>query len=142
MESAGSQSLRKSYIVERFDASCWIYDFSHIFFPFISCRFFFGFFFIFSPKVAVTLKVNNFWYFGQIPIKLYIFGILRAFWVELYQKTIKNVWCVTSPAQKSGLGANASKIVKNTPLFWHICDKLSMFSYRYQLVLANLVRWR
>jgi len=36
-----------------------------------------------SRKVAMTLKLNNSSSIVQIPIKLYIFGILGVFWVHL-----------------------------------------------------------
>ena len=47
-----------------------------------------SFHFIISRKVAMGLTVNNFWSVHQIPIMLYIFGILGALSVQLY-KNIK-----------------------------------------------------
>ena len=104
----------------RFLMNIWL---CHIFFRFPSCCFF-SFHLVssrlISRKVAMVLKLNNFWYVGQMSIMLYIFGILRVLSVQHYQKKLKILWCVTSRSQTLGVGAHASKIVKIHPFLTHL----------------------
>ena len=69
----------------------------------------------FHRKVAVTLKLNNFWSIAQIAIKLYIFGILRAFGVQLIQTRWEILWWVTSRDRKPGVFEVVWKSSKSTP---------------------------
>ena len=62
--------------------------------------FFLFFLFLVWRKVAMTLKLNNFSSFAQIPIKVYIFGFLGVFGVQLIQIRWKILWCLTSRTKK------------------------------------------
>ena len=88
---------------------------------------FISFHFIFSRKVAMTSKVNNSSSIGQIPTKLYIFGIVRDLWVYL-KKNFGKIWrSVTSRDQKPGIGENVKKVVKNShflTVLWIISNVL------------------
>ena len=97
-------------------------------------------------KVAVTLKVNNFSSIVQIPIKLYIFGMLRVFGIQLIQIRWEILWYVTSRARKPGVGektlwtnrktwttlrSNISKTTKAVGnLIWY--SKSSTFSLHFR----------
>ena len=65
--------------------------------------------FSFHTKVAMGFQLNNSWSIGQIPMMLYIFGILWALGVHLYQFWDNTVWSMASRGQRPRVGKNKLK---------------------------------
>ena len=124
-----SQSVSQSFS-QSGSHMCWapqrfllIYDFRHISFISPSVVFFISFNFITSRKVAMGLTVNNFWCVDQIPMVLYISGILGALCVQPYTN-IKILTYISLIIHES---VNFVKIVLKTVIFLHFLHKLMMF---------------